>query len=290
MVLLYHSTCVNSLNINYSVDLFSFQEFILPIYFIVILAVIKLMSQKDAMPQFGNFSSYSLFESDIFTKQIANSKRLLISPDNSDTRALMVNVAEIILSKTNVTLTEEYFANASEVENQYRINSSNVLAGILFNYNNGSNLTYALRYADGLVPATAIGSVYTSQSSCRRMQNGKQVNDDGLQSDYRCTVNQYLFTLFAQLQTAIDTALIRIETGVSSFSVPDVSIQMLPKPAFLQDSSYIQIISSMYFVIAYSPLISMLTVALVAEKEKKIKEGMQMMGLRSSVFWYDSVL
>lgn len=242
------------------------------------------MLQQDAMPQFGNFPSYSLFESGFFKKHIANTQRLLISPDNADTRALMMDVAQIILSKTNVTVTEEYFANASEVENQYKMNGSNVLTGILFNYNNGSNLTYALRYADGLVPATAIGSVYAGQKSCRRMKDGKQVNEDGLQSDFSCTVNQYLFTMFAQLQMAIDTALIRIETGVTSFSVPDISIQMLPKPAFLQDSSYIQIIS-LYFVIAYSPLINMLTVALVAEKEKKIKEGMQMMGLRSSVFW-----
>jgi ATP-binding cassette subfamily A (ABC1) protein 5 len=60
---------------------------------------------------------------------------------------------------------------------------------------------------------------------------------------------------------------------------------MMPKPEFHPDTSYIQIISSMYFIIAYSPFIMFLTVNLVAEKEKKIKEGMKMMGLRDSAFW-----
>ena len=36
---------------------------------------------------------------------------------------------------------------------------------------------------------------------------------------------------------------------------------------------------------AYSPFVNFLLVGLVTEKEKKIKEGMKMMGLRTAAFW-----
>ena len=72
-----------------------------------------------------------------------------------------------------------------------------------------------------------------------------------------------------------------------SGSVPnvDVSLQMMPKPDYTPDLTYLQTISSIYFVLAYSFFINFLTVNLVAEKEKKIREGMFMMGLRNSIFW-----
>ncbi|OWF36066.1 ATP-binding cassette sub-family A member 5 [Mizuhopecten yessoensis] len=59
----------------------------------------------------------------------------------------------------------------------------------------------------------------------------------------------------------------------------------MPKPSYTPDTSYLQTISSIYFVIAYSPFVSYLTTNLVAEKEKKIKESMKMMGMRDSAFW-----
>ncbi|XP_053402183.1 cholesterol transporter ABCA5-like isoform X2 [Mercenaria mercenaria] len=258
-------------------------EFLLPIYFIMILAIIRATTPSDPLGQFGNFPNYSLYNS-AFYMQMAN-KTLLVSPDTAEVQKLMTDVKQLILDKTSQTVDVEYFANSSEALNAYENNKTMVLAGIVFNYNNGSNLTYALRFTDGNLPSTDNSKVYTGQGGCRRKVNGEQKNDEGLQNDGTCTVNNYLFTAFSILQTAIDTVLIREETGVSSFSIPDILVEMLPKAAFLQDTSYIQIISSIYFVIAYSPLITMLTVALVNEKEKKIKEGMRMMGLRSSVFW-----
>lgn len=255
----------------------------MPIYFIAILAVVRITSTRDALPQFGNFPNYSLYDSQFLDS--IDGKRLLVSPDTADVKRLMLDVKQFILDKTNKTVDVEYFTNSTDAENEYKSNSSEVLAGIIFSYNNGSNLSYALRFADGVLPSTGYDSLYTGQGGCRWQTNGKQTNQDGLQNDDSCKVNHYLFTSFSIVQTAVDTALIREQTGVSTFVVPDILVQMLPKSAFLQDTTYIQIISSMYFVIAYSPLITMLTVALVTEKEKKIKEGMRMMGLRSSVFW-----
>jgi ATP-binding cassette subfamily A (ABC1) protein 5 len=65
----------------------------------------------------------------------------------------------------------------------------------------------------------------------------------------------------------------------------NVSLQLMPKGEYTPDLSYLQTISSIYYVLAYSFFVNFLTVNLVAEKEKKIRDGMLMMGLRNSVFW-----
>ncbi|KAL5018612.1 hypothetical protein ScPMuIL_004334 [Solemya velum] len=125
------------------------------------------------------------------------------------------------------------------------------------------------------MPYNSIASaqpVYGNQGSCRG-------------SGQSCPPLKYMYAGFSVLQTAVDIALIRSRTNRSDFPVPELSVQMMPKPEFQSDTSYIQIISSIYFILAYAPFIQYLTVNLVAEKEKKIKEGMKMMGLRDSAFW-----
>ncbi|KAL4218252.1 ATP-binding cassette sub- A member 5 [Mactra antiquata] len=210
---------------------------------------------------------------------------VLVSPNTTDVQNLMADVTNIINTAANKTLNIEYYLDKDKAEDQYRSRKDEILAGIVFSYANSSLLNYAIRLPDGTVPTTQDSTMFTIQSSCRQGKGDAQNNDDGLMYAYNCEVNKYLFSSYVQLQTAIETALIRDKMSLTSFPVPDVFVEMFPKPAFLQDSSYIQIISSMYFVIAYSPFISVLMALIVTEKEKKIKEGMKMMGLRSSVYW-----
>jgi ATP-binding cassette subfamily A (ABC1) protein 5 len=58
---------------------------------------------------------------------------------------------------------------------------------------------------------------------------------------------------------------------------------MMPKGLYEPELLVFQVFTGSYFVFAYALFVSGLTVHLVAEKEKKIKDGMLMMGLRSSV-------
>ncbi|XP_056019371.1 cholesterol transporter ABCA5-like isoform X3 [Ostrea edulis] len=59
----------------------------------------------------------------------------------------------------------------------------------------------------------------------------------------------------------------------------------MPMDKYQPDTTYIQIISSIYFVLAYAQFVNFLTANIVNDKEKKIKEGMKMMGLRDSAYW-----
>lgn len=73
--------------------------------------------------------------------------------------------------------------------------------------------------------------------------------------------------------------------GPVNLTRPQISVQMLPKTEWKPNVSTIQALASIYFVLAYSPFISFLSVNLVYEKEKKLKEAMRMMGMRDSAFW-----
>lgn len=88
-------------------------------------------------------------------------------------------------------------------------------------------------------------------------------------------------------QTAIGICLLYLQhhTGVTTIQPLDLSFQLMPMDKYQPDTSYIQIISSLYFVLAYAQFVNFLTANIVNDKEKKIKEGMKMMGLRDSAYW-----
>ena len=73
--------------------------------------------------------------------------------------------------------------------------------------------------------------------------------------------------------------------SVEDYSKPSIKAQMLPKDSWMPNVEWFQILASVYFVMAYAPFVNFMVVALVTEKEKKIKESMRMMGLRDSAFW-----
>ena len=74
-------------------------------------------------------------------------------------------------------------------------------------------------------------------------------------------------------------------SAAGGYSPPKLLVQLMSKPTFTPDLSYIQIIAALYFVMAYSPFVNYLVVNLVREKELKIKENMRIMGLQDTAFW-----
>lgn len=77
----------------------------------------------------------------------------------------------------------------------------------------------------------------------------------------------------------------KLATGHLNLS-QSLDVQMMPKPIYTPDVSYMQNLASIYIVIAFSPFVTFLLILLVTEKEKKIKETMKIMGMQDSVFWY----
>ena len=62
---------------------------------------------------------------------------------------------------------------------------------------------------------------------------------------------------------------------------------MLPLFEWAPEIGWFQIMASMYLVLSFVSYINFLMLNLVSEKEKKIKEGMRMMGLKDAAFWWE---
>ena len=67
-------------------------------------------------------------------------------------------------------------------------------------------------------------------------------------------------------------------------------MQLLPKPAYLEEIGVFTALSSYYFTIFFQQSLTILVTLIVAEKEKKIKENMRIMGMQDLAFWSSWIL
>ncbi|XP_041361874.1 cholesterol transporter ABCA5-like [Gigantopelta aegis] len=243
-------------------------EIFFPVLFVLLMAMIKAFSEPKS------FSAVSFPENPLANGKadFNTSNKLLVSPNTLHVEGLMTEVSRLLGG-----IEYKLFPNQSAAEEQYIANPKAVAAGIIYGFRGGTNWNYAIRMPYRSLPTSS--DMFTqaqNQGQCRKDPNG-------IASGTECQANQYLTTGFVWLQNAIDTALIKQLNP--AFRKPNVSVQLMPKDTFTESLDDIQIGSTIYIVLAYSFFINFLCVNLVAEKEKKIREGMKMMGLRDSVWW-----
>ncbi|KAK7506756.1 hypothetical protein BaRGS_00002231 [Batillaria attramentaria] len=236
-----------------------------------ILIVIKSAVQPDVKPA-AKFPVNHLADFPFHTSRPV----FVTAPSGFDVDTTMAKIS----ARLNGTQFLQYqtFTSQQEAEDKYLNSSQSDPVGIMFGYKSASEggMNYAIRMSPGA--SVASDQVFTKdQGDCR------EDNADGA-SRYGCDVNKYLVSGFAQLQSAINQVLTEKETS-STLPSTEVDVQMMPKDEYTPNLTVLLTISSIYFVLAYTFFINFLTVNLVAEKEKKIREGMLMMGLRNSVFW-----
>lgn len=88
------------------------------------------------------------------------------------------------------------------------------------------------------------------------------------------------------LQMLMDITKIRIDTGNTDVTLPDIKFKMFPKEAYTAHWMLaFRVVIPLYMILALSQFITYLLILIVGEKEKKIKEGMKIMGLKDSIFW-----
>jgi len=72
--------------------------------------------------------------------------------------------------------------------------------------------------------------------------------------------------------------------------IPEAKLLTFPKPEYINDNKLWLSFVPTYLAWGFMPLVSILTVMFVLEKERKIKEGMLMMGLRMSAYWISWII
>ncbi|CAG9126342.1 unnamed protein product [Plutella xylostella] len=218
------------------------------------------------------------------------------------------NGTELFLEQINLGLLESKqppiqwvrYRNTTELNDAYHGDARNFPLAVVFHSDPsvpGEGLKYTIRTNPSRSGTPSTRALTTSPAKCReRTQSGDWSTDwsrggqliplSDMQSEDVCPVLQYYYSGFLALQSLIDHTKIKMDTE-SPFPAPRVDLRQFPKRQHTGDWLVIfRVIMPMYMVMTLSQFITYLLMFVVGEKEKKIREGMRIMGLKDSVYWF----
>ncbi|XP_053988068.1 cholesterol transporter ABCA5-like isoform X2 [Hylaeus volcanicus] len=147
-------------------------------------------------------------------------------------------------------------------------------------------LLYEIRTNPSYTNPPSPTELYSAPVTCRKDTSHWMGGVLSIETGGSCPVNNYLHSGFLALQLIMDITKIRLDTGNADVTVPDVKLEMFPKEAFTADWMLaFRVVIPLFMVLALSQFVTYLLILIVGEKEKKIKEGMKIMGLKDSIFW-----
>ncbi|KAK3761343.1 hypothetical protein RRG08_060913 [Elysia crispata] len=172
------------------------QELIFPVYFVAILAMIKLLTKPQTKPSI-EFPS-NLLNSSAFGQPFNAGKEILAAPDSAQYNQWMKEVVQQLPGPPTYRM-----FNSSAAAEAYYVDSKdttkeNIVAGVVFSYSNDPN-AYAIRIKPGSLPGTT--DFYNfDKGSCRGNEEG---------TDWNCPPNSYMTSGFALLQVALENVLMK---------------------------------------------------------------------------------
>ncbi|XP_040186968.1 ATP-binding cassette sub-family A member 5 [Rana temporaria] len=107
----------------------------------------------------------------------------------------------------------------------------------------------------------------------------------------RCDAAQYHYSGFTHLQSCIDSAIIKLKTNHSAWrELTRTKVTIMEKLPMIEVDSYYHALMSICLAMAFLPFGCSPAAYIVAEKEKKLKEFMKILGLHDTAFWLPWVL
>ncbi|XP_043210381.1 phospholipid-transporting ATPase ABCA3-like, partial [Amphibalanus amphitrite] len=246
-------------------------EVFMPIYIFAILAIVRAVQ-----PETSYQAVVSEHGSAVVTGPLsaAPTLQLHVTPDGTAQREFGRRLA----ARLNTSV--EYHATEAELEQlSAALPAQQVVAGLVLPPEPGTrDLEYTIRTDPRLMLSVAR---WASVGQCRG-----QGAEEGLENPATCPTNDYFYSGFLQLQSHIDALMMEDQ---SKQMVPVTNLTMLngPKHEESTDSSeFLRIFVPLYMAISLSQFITYLLTLIVGEKEAKIKDGLKLMGLRDSVYWF----
>ncbi|XP_023614814.1 ATP-binding cassette sub-family A member 5 isoform X5 [Myotis lucifugus] len=237
----------------------SVQEILFPLFFLFWLILISMMHPNKKYEEVPDMELNSMDKSILFNLILG------YTPATNITRNIMQKVSTDHLS--DVIITEEY-ANEKELlaSSLFKTDS---FVGVFFK----DFMSYELRFFPDMIPVT---SVYmNSRAGCSKS----------------CEAAQYWSSGFTVLQASIDAAIIQLKTNVSVWKeLESTKAVIMGETAVVEIDTFPRGVILIYLVIAFSPFGYFLAIHIVAEKEKKLKEFLKIMGLHDTAFWLSWVL
>ncbi|XP_013358686.1 PREDICTED: ATP-binding cassette sub-family A member 5 [Chinchilla lanigera] len=237
----------------------SVQEILFPLFFLFWLILISMMHPNK---KYEEVRDRELTPMD---KSILSDLVLGYTPVTNITSNIMQRVSTDYLS--DVIITEEY-ASEKEMLASSDSKSSNFV-GVVFK----DLMSYELRFFPDKIP---VSSIYLdSRADCSKS----------------CEAAHYWSSGFTVLQASIDAAIIQLKTNISLWKeLESTKAVIMGETAVIEIDTFPRGVILIYMVIAFSPFGYFLAIHIVAEKEKKLKEFLKIMGLHDTAFWLSWVL
>lgn len=262
-------------------------EIFLSLYTIVFVLIMRSAIPNTSYPKIDTptggaaiFEYFSLFDN----------QSIAVVPNTSETKEFMDKMNLMWLEMNNHLRIKgfnfNYYNATEESIERYLKGVDAAVYAVIFESNpiTEKSLKYEIRINPSFATVPSASELYAPEIACR--DSGRNFSILRPLDDDSCHVNQYYYSGFVALQTLIDYTKIKEESKDKEVVVPNIYLQLYPKPYFSADymMTYLKLIP-LYMVISYSNLISYLLGIIVGEKEKKIKEGMKIMGLRDLAYW-----
>ncbi|XP_072168499.1 cholesterol transporter ABCA5-like [Diadema setosum] len=261
----------------------TFQEIFIPLVFVANLATIRFTTQVDPLKP---ITSSQLTSHDLIQPQFMSSFEYAIAftPDNADTE----NITSELASQLNIMADPPVvgFASEEELLDAYVNATTNISLALVFTEEFPGNLSYKIRLSYGSLPFN-YGPFEEMRGKLKPYIVSCYGNDPayGIPYPANCEITKYLYSGFAAIQALTEHFILRLVTGNFSLPIPDIAVEMMPKGQYNYPIDSLRITASAYIVLAYMPFTAVLMTVLVAEKEYKIKECMNIMGMRNTAFW-----
>ncbi|KAG6936911.1 ATP binding cassette subfamily A member 5 [Chelydra serpentina] len=240
----------------------SVQEVLFPLFFLFWLI---LMSTMHPNRKFGEVPNTDLGTLD---RSMLLDFILGYTPVTNMTRKIMQKVSFEYFA--DAVITEEFFSE-KELQEASTIKPSNFV-GVVFK----DSMSYHLRFFPSVVTVSSIN--VESRASCSSLAKG-------------CESVTYWHSGFATLQACIDAAIIQLKTNHSVWEeLESTKAVVMGQAADMKIDYFPRAVILIYLVIAFSPFGYYLAIHIVAEKEKKLKEFLKIMGLHDTAFWLSWVL
>uniref|UniRef100_A0A8C3KGP5 Cholesterol transporter ABCA5 n=1 Tax=Calidris pygmaea TaxID=425635 RepID=A0A8C3KGP5_9CHAR len=151
-----------------------------------------------------------------------------------------------------------------------------------------------LQESSAFKPSNFVGVVFTGATSYQ-LRFPDSVAMASLYTESRgkrgCESVTYWSSGFTALQACIDAAIIQLKTNHSVWEQLQLTRAMvMGEAAVVEIDNFPRAIILIYLVIAFSPFGYYLAIHIVAEKERKLKEFLKILGLHDTAFWLSWVL
>ncbi|KAK6641556.1 hypothetical protein RUM44_013268 [Polyplax serrata] len=263
-------------------------EVFLPLYSLGTLIVIKILIPNPNFPVMKTpQGDAELFEHFSHLKN----HTVAVVPNVSEVQTFLDQVNHLWLNMNErpgkYPIDFIFFETMDDLMSAYWTDSKSIPIAIIFDEYDPLHypLKYEIRTNPSFIVTPQTTELYSSPANCRESVS-HWAGIFPIETGDTCPVNQYYYSGFVALQALLDYTKIRLDSNKLDLQVPHFMLELFPKEAF---TGYwmvaFRVIIPLYMVMALSQFITYLLILIVGEKEKKIKEGMKIMGLRDSIFW-----